>query len=339
MRVAITAAALRTALGNDAATVWRRIQAGESAVAPVKGFDASGFGEDVQAAQIWTEPETPEDDPALRILGPHGRLLDAVALEAHAAAGLESVPRERVGLFVGMGMVDSPIDDLITAALAARNGSDRLSLTSFFAGAFRQIHPLWPLSMLNNVAAGQIAIDLDLRGDNLVLAADGPGGIRALLEAAYAVDEGACRCAIAAGVSGRVAAAVLARRVLDRRDEPPGEGSAALVLEREKDALARGAPVLGIVRGGATSFGEDRFDPARPAVKRTMQRTGCGHAGVFHGTPPPFGDLGPGTAAAHIAVQLAAWEAEPANGARRNALIVAGGVDSGGCIAIEEAAA
>ena len=44
-----------------------------------------------EAAQIWREAYTPEDDPALRILGPHGRLLDGVALEAHCGdAGEEA---------------------------------------------------------------------------------------------------------------------------------------------------------------------------------------------------------------------------------------------------------
>lgn len=247
MRVAITAAAMRSALGNEAAVTWRRIESGESAVGPVQGFDASGFPES-RAAQIWIEPETQEDDPALRILGAHGRLLDAVAREVHDEAGLAAFAREEVGLFVGMGMLDSPAEDLAAAALAARDGGAAMSLRSLFAGAFRQIHPLWPLSMLNNVAAGQVAIDLDIRGDNLVLASDAAAGARAIYEAACSVAEGACRAALAAGVSGRVRPAVLARRALAGQAGAPGEGGAALVIEREDDARARGAPILGFLR-------------------------------------------------------------------------------------------
>ncbi len=183
LRVAITAAAVRTALGSTPDEVWQAIQAGHSGIRPIVGFDASGFSV-TEAAQIWREPDAPEDDPALRILGPHGRLLDAVCLEAHGAARLETLARERVGLFVGMGMVDSSVDDLAPAALASRDDAGQLSLERFFAGPYRQIHPLWPLSMLNNVAAGQIAIDLDIRGDNAVLAADADAGVRALLEGA-----------------------------------------------------------------------------------------------------------------------------------------------------------
>ncbi len=343
MRVAITAAAVRTALGDDADRVWRAIAAGESAVGPVQGFDASGFG-DVQAAQIWTEPETAEDDPALRILGPHGRLLDAVAMEAHAAAGLASFTREHVGLFVAMGMVDSPIDDLAAAALASREGGDAMSMKTFFAGAYRQIHPLWPLSMLNNVAAGQIAIDLDIRGDNVVLASDGDAGVRAILEGAYALEEGSARAVLAAGVSGRVSPAHLARLALDVRlpgpacFETPGEGGAALVLEREDEARARGAPILGFLRGGSTAFGGEA--PELRAARSAGEQVGRSPdvpIGVQF-SPPGIGYLGAGGPATMVAVTLAEWRAHPSDSSEaRVGNIIGTGLDGGGMLIIEEA--
>lgn len=344
MRVAITAAAVRTALGDTAAEVSGAIAAGRSAVAPIRGFDASSFG-DARAAQIWSEPETPEDDPALRILGPHGRLLHAVALEAHAAASLGQLDRELVGLFVGMGMVDSPVEDLAAAAQAARDDTGAFSLKSFFAGAYRQIHPLWPLSMLNNVAVGQIAIDLDIRGDNLVVASDADAGVRALLEAAWSVSEGTSQAALAVGVSGRVSPAQLARRAL--RPGPsqgvPGEGGAALVLEREEDARARGASILGFLLGGATSFGRDT-GPTE-AFRATLRMAGLPETEQgFQITldREHVGDLGAGAPATSIGLLLADWartRAHAESDAPRRALIHAAGAEGSiGTLLIEEAA-
>ncbi len=335
MRIAITAAAVRTALGEDANEIRGRLDAGESALGPIVGFDASGF-DGAQAAQIWREPETAEDDPALRILGPHGRLLDAVTIEAHGAAGLEALPRERVGLFVAMGMVDAPVDDLATAALTARDGGDAMSLRSFFAGAYRQIHPLWPLSMLNNVAAGQIAIDLDIRGDNVVLASDAVAGLRALLEAARSIDEGRCDAALAAGVSGRVSPAALARQALHGSGHP-GEGGATLVFESETAAHARGAPILGYVLGGATTFGGTPERATAAARHDAGLEAGAELERAARGARL-LGDLGAGTAASRLALTLAGWSRGSEGALPRRALLSATGDDGGhGALIVEEA--
>ncbi len=53
-RSAILAADAWTALGDDLDHTWSALLDGRSAVAPVLGFDASGFG-DPHAAQIWTD--------------------------------------------------------------------------------------------------------------------------------------------------------------------------------------------------------------------------------------------------------------------------------------------
>ena len=257
MRIAVTAAALRSALGDDPREVWKRLEADETALAPIEGFDASGFG-DPKAAQLWTEPEGIEDDPALRILGSHGRILDAAARSAHDQAGLADVARERVGLFVGMGMVDAPVHDLAAAALASRSGGAPMKLDAFFGGAYRDVHPLWPLSMLGNVAAGQVSIDLDIRGDNVVLSSDADASLRAMLEGARSLDRADCDAALVGGVSGRVSPQALARLALQERLGPVelGEGGAVLALARDA-----GAGALAWITGGASAYGRSLEGP------------------------------------------------------------------------------
>jgi len=281
-RVAIVAAAARTALGADLDATWAALLEGRSALAPLRGFDASGFG-DPWAAQIWDEPAAPEDDPAMRILGRHGQLLEGVVTRVHEEGGAHALPRDRLGLFVSIGVVDSVVDDLAPAVLASRT-EGRLDLERFFAGGYRHVHPLWPLSALNNVAAGQISIDLDVRGDNLVLSSQADGGVRALLEAMHAVRDGAADAAIAGGVSEPVGPASLARLRLrgalgdgpaapcaaDGRGTSPGEGAAALLLRREV-ALGAARP-LAFLRGGATAYGraDGRPGPTAEAFGRAV---------------------------------------------------------------------
>ena len=53
-RVAIVAAAARTALGEALDRTWDAIVEGRSALAPLVGFDAGGYG-DPWAAQIWSD--------------------------------------------------------------------------------------------------------------------------------------------------------------------------------------------------------------------------------------------------------------------------------------------
>ena len=282
-RVAIIAAAARTALGPDLDGTWERLSAGESALAPLVGFDVSGYG-DPWAAQIWTEPATPEDDPAMRILGRHGHLLEQVIADVHERSRLESSPRDRIGLFVSIGMADSVVDDLAPAVRASRDETGRLDLGRFFAGGYRHVHPLWPLAALNNVAAGQISIDLDLRGDNFVLSSQADGGVRALLEAMHALQDGAADSALAGGVAEPIGPASLARLGLrgvlgdgaaaplsaDGAGVSPGEGAAAFLLQREV-ALGASWP-LAFLRGGATTWGRapDRAGPTEDAFRRAL---------------------------------------------------------------------
>lgn len=367
LRVAVTAAALRSALADDPHAAWQRLVAGESALAPIEGFDASGFGAP-QAAQIWKEPDGPEDDPALRILGPHGRILDAVARAAHAAGCLDALPRERIGLFAGMGMVDAPVHDLAAAAVAARLPGAGLTLDAFFDGGYRAIHPLWPLSMLGNVAVGQVSIDLDIRGDNLVLASDADAGLRALLEGARSVARGDCSAALAAGVSGRVTPQALARLALQERLGPVelGEGGAGLTFDLptpDRDVSARAW-----LTGGGTAYGRSLeggpdFDAWRRAIGAALAEAGLEASAIDlvfchaegHGpadreerdaleavgldgarairSKEALGHLGAGAPAADLALAVAALGED---GAR--ALILAGGPLGGAGALVVEAA-
>jgi len=208
-------------------------------------------------------------DPALRILGGHGQVLDAVARDVYEAARLGEVPAEETGLFVGMGMVDGPED--LVAAHAASQVDGQLDVQKFFSGAYRSIHPLWPLAMLNNVAAGQIATDLHLRGDNVVLASEADAGVRTLVEAQRAIDAGAARAALCAGVSETAAAAPARMRAqLRGAAQAQEQRGAACVLESETSARERGVAPIAFLVAGATTFEHGAGDAGQRAVHTVL---------------------------------------------------------------------
>ena len=201
-------------------------------------------------------------------------MIDRVARAVHDAARGEALPREAIGMFLAMGMVDSPPEALAPAILASRDEAGTFSFPRFFDGGFRSIHPHWPLRMLNNVAVGQLAADLDVRGDNLVLSCEADAGVRAIGEAVEAIRIGSVRAAIAGGVSERVSAASLARSALrGTPGEAIGEGGAAVWLEDEASAAARGMAPLAFVLGTGSAFGgsEDGAGPSADAVVRAAR--------------------------------------------------------------------
>lgn len=225
---------------------------------------------------------TAEDDPALRVLGPHGRLLDAVLRTVHTAGGGAAVDRDRLALFVAMGVVEAALPDLLPALVASRDPAGRFDPSRFFGGGFRLLHPLWPLAMLGNVAVGQVAIDLDVRGDNAVLGSEADAGIRALLEGAWSIAEGRSDAALVAATGAGGGPFAEARAWVEglAPDTPLGRGAAACLLAPAGpgDAHLR-------LRGGATGFlGGEPAAAWQAVVRRTL---GGREAATLHGVVAP----------------------------------------------------
>lgn len=259
-RVAVVAASVVTALGADLPATYRALVEGQGAIAPVRGFDASAFGEPV-AAQLPVVLAAADDGPT-RVRTPHGRLLDLCARRGHEEARFEALARDAVGLFAALPVVDSEPRALAAAIVASRSPAGALDLGAFFSTGFRAIHPLWPLEMLNNVALGQTAADLDVRGDNTVVSSEADAGVRAVADAAGAVRRGELSGAIAVGVADHVSVGALARaRLRAIPGETLGEGGGALALELESAARARGVVPRAFLAGAGFAFERSPFGP------------------------------------------------------------------------------
>ncbi|MDP6620251.1 MAG: beta-ketoacyl synthase N-terminal-like domain-containing protein, partial [Nitrospinota bacterium] len=209
--VAITGAGVITAAGRGLDAAWEALCRGETFLAPDPDPDLAGFAP-LAAARC-----APLDAGALgvdrrtaRIMAHHSHMLmacvlDAIGPEAGAASGTD------VAFFAGMDSVD-PKDADVMPGVAVSCGKDGgVDPERFFLAGIDRIHPLWPLGMLNALGFCQAAIRFGLRGENAVFTPGAGAACQAVTEAAYALQEGKARTALAAGVSAVLSARSVAR--------------------------------------------------------------------------------------------------------------------------------
>ncbi|MEW6713569.1 MAG: beta-ketoacyl synthase N-terminal-like domain-containing protein [Nitrospirota bacterium] len=276
-RVVITGTGMVTSLGLSASETWNALLAGKSGIKPIDDFDAGGFDCRAAAQVNGLNPSDLGIHPRdARIMDKHSFMLMKCSHDAYRESRIDraSIEGEDIGFFAGMGMVDYNRDDLLPALLKSRDADGNLDYKKFFSGAYQEIHPLWPLSMLNNISFSQVAISLDIRGENAVFAPHADSGAAAIAEAVRALFERKAKIAIAGGVSEKVSPSSLARADLagilskagnkreaacrpfsaDRNGTLLGEGCGILALELLSSAHARRASCKAMITGYGFAF-------------------------------------------------------------------------------------
>jgi 3-oxoacyl-[acyl-carrier-protein] synthase II len=269
--VVVTGLGIVSPLGNDARSTWEAIIAGASGVAGITRFDATGYETRFAA-------EVKDFDPAASLGRKEARRTDrythfavAATLEAIESARLtiDASNAERVGALIGSGMggaetIDSGVETVLT------EGPTRLS-------------PFFMPMLLANMASGTVAIITGAKGPNYSPVSACASSAHAIGEAAAIIRRGDADVMIAGGSEAPLARMVVAGfnamgALSTRNDDPEaasrpfdaerdgfvlGEGGAALILESEQHARARGATVLAEVRGYATT--DDANHMVQPA--------------------------------------------------------------------------
>lgn len=252
---------------------------------------------------------------------PSCMLLKAVR-DAFLEARLDqpAIPGEELSFFAGMGMVDYELEQLTPAVSKSQTGEGELDISEFLGQGYREIYPLWPLSMLNNVGFCQTAISLGIKGENAVFADQADAGAQAIVEGLWAVREKRARAALVGGVSPKISPFSLARARLAemlitsrgtqkmecrpfsrlRSGTVLGEGAAVLVLESRSAARARGAPFNARISGYglACEKAPGSYAPTRRAIadaaKQAIARAGLLPSDIdlviAHGDGTPAGD-------------------------------------------------
>ena len=294
--VVITGTGMVSSLGLGASETWEALLLGRDGIRPIEGFDAGGFDCRMAAQIHGLDPTELVIQPNWeRIMDLHSYMLMRCAHDAFKQAHLDtaSIPGEKIGFFVGMGMVDYKVEDLLPAVLASMNDGGALDIDAFYSDGYQEVHPLALLSMLNNISVCQVAISLNIRGENTIFSPHADSGAQAIAEGMMTLLDGKAKIVLAGGVSEKVCPSALARAHLggvlntssgheempccplatDRKGTILGEGCGVLALELRSSAEERGAPFTGMITGYGAAFqiDEESHGPTATAIARSME--------------------------------------------------------------------
>ncbi len=250
-KVVVTGVGVVSPVGNDVPTFWKALCEGVSGIRRISHFDPSELPVTIGA-------ECGEVIPAgmgakdLRRRDRYALYALQAADEAWAQAGidLDKEDPERCGVVLGSG-----IGGLETI--------EEQHLVYVKKGA-RAISPLMLPKILSNMAAGEVAIRLGLRGPNKAVVTACASGAQSIADAANYIRSGHSDIMLGGGSEASVVpfgvAGFAAIKALSRRNDAPekasrpfdierdgfviGEGAGLLVLESEEHAKARGAEIL-----------------------------------------------------------------------------------------------
>jgi 3-oxoacyl-[acyl-carrier-protein] synthase II len=284
-----------TSLGLDEATLWRRMLAGESGIAPIRAFDPAEYRTKV-AAEV--------DDAALTAaMGARGipsidRAVDMGVLAAGQAL-------EQAGLVSGA----PPYAPRDMATIFACHGSYRSLYTlfhTFFEKGPRAIRPTSLPRHIPNATSAQISMRYRLTGANYVVSAACSASTTAIGLAFRMIQDGYADRAVCGGTDSTLDPFIFSGwnilGVMSRNPDPRtacrpfdatrdgcvlGEGAGALVLEALPVAVARGARIRAEVAGYGE--GSDAAHITQPdaegqarSIRAALQNAGVAPAEIGH---------------------------------------------------------
>jgi 3-oxoacyl-[acyl-carrier-protein] synthase II len=309
--VAVTGIGVVTSLGVGKADNWNALTSGKSGIHPIVRFPVDHLNTRI-AGTVDFLPSSQKGASALTY-----ELAETAAREAVAEAGVDA------GDFGGPLFLASPPMELdwserFSLYNAGKEGSaaDRLLTVARGLNSL----DIFDTSQFGSIA-DRLADRFGTRGLPITLSTACASGATAIQLGVEAIRRGECERALSIGADGSATAEALIRFSLlsalsthndipekaskpfskDRDGFVLAEGSAALVLESLESALARGAKVLGILRGcgeKADDFHRTRSkpdgSPAIAAVKAAIDDAGLGVDGIAyvnaHGTSTPEND-------------------------------------------------
>lgn len=308
-KVVVTGFGVISPLGNDVDTFWKGLCEGKSGIKMIEHFDASELPVQIAGECGECLPEGMSQKDIRRRDRYTLFALDA-GDQAWKQAGLniDDERPERCGVVLGSGI----------GGLETIEEQHRLYLSK----GPNRISPLTLPKILSNMAAGEVAIRLGLRGPNKAVVTACASGAQSIFEAANLIRIGQADVMLAGGSEAGIVpfgvAGFAAMKALSRRNEEPtrasrpfdadrdgfvmGEGAGIMVLESEEHAKARGAEILCEIAGYGETCDAYHVVAPRPdgsgasaAMQIALEEAGVNpeQVGYFnaHGTSTKYNDI------------------------------------------------
>jgi 3-oxoacyl-[acyl-carrier-protein] synthase II len=310
-RVVVTGLGLINPLGNNVEATWAALMMGKSGAGPITRFDTDNFPVRFACEVKDFDPLKYVDKRELRRMGAFTQYAIAASDEALADSGLRISDENAndIGVYISSGIGDFW-------------GIEREHLKLMREGPSR-VSPFFLVSVLANMAAGNVSIRNGAKGPNSATATACAAGNHAIGDSFRIIQRGDATAMICGGAESTITpmsiAGFAAMRALSTRNDDPGtasrpfdlyrdgfvvgEGAGITVLEELEYARARGAHIYAEIVGyGATS---DAYHITAPdetqsgvirAMKRAIQDADIRPEQVgyinAHGTSTPLGDKG-----------------------------------------------
>jgi 3-oxoacyl-[acyl-carrier-protein] synthase II len=312
--VVVTGIGIVTSLGEGKEDNWSKLTAGVSGINRISRFPTDGLRTQIAGTIEW-EGESRYFAPLHSI-----NLAKKSAAEAIAQSSIGSKGSFPGLLFVGNSPAETNWDQRMTvyggSAGADLSGYDRL-IKNAVVGNFARYYSLFQYASI----AEHLADEFGTRGQPISVTTACASGATSVQLGVEAIRRGDSDAALCIGTDGEICEEMVVRFNLlsalsTQNDDPQGaskpfsktrdgfvmaEGSATLVLESYESARARGAKVLGVVRGTgerADTFHRTRSKPDGSAIidsiTRAIEDAGMTPADIdcinAHGTSTPEND-------------------------------------------------
>lgn len=309
-RIVITGVGAVTPIGNDPETYWANLVAGKSGAAPITQFDTEDLTVKFACEVKDFDSSAYIDPKAARRMDRFSQFAVVASGQALDSAGLEidSELAQRTAIIMNTGGGGVP-----TMVSEVRTHDNR---------GPRRVSPFFIPVFAPNMAAAQVSLTYGVTGPVMASVAACAAGAQALVDAYHLLQRGGADIVIAGGTEAALSqvsvAAFTNMQALSRRNDCPekasrpfdvdrdgfvfAEGCGALILEREEDALARGATILCELAGGALTADAFHITAPEPegrsvtrAMRLALEEADMSPSDVdaiyAHATSTPIGDI------------------------------------------------
>src|SRR6201988_4182209 len=309
-RVVVTGVGLVCALGIGTEETWKNLLAGCSGIAPITGFDATGFDCKIAGEVKNFDPFQWIERKELKKMARFIQIGLAGADFAVKSANWkpEDSNLDEVGVYVSSGIGGFDI-------IEREHGK-------LLNGGPNKISPFFIPSAIVNLASGQISIRYGARGPNSATATACSASAHAVGDSFKIIERGAADMMICGGTEATITpmgvGGFASMKALSTRNNDPGtasrpfdvdragfivgEGAGILILESLEHATARNAPIIAEIVGYGMSGdayhitqpvenGDGAFRVMRAALKDAkLTPDDIGYVNA-HGTSTPIGDI------------------------------------------------